>query len=326
VSVADLTGGPNDPTDPVKATAAAAVPAIREALIRREVGELGESHLDVDRLMEAGGAYDFATAAPMLPDLLGGLTGSDLIKASHIGVYTLKHLGYTDLARDAARLAVAEARELGRPEWIGIAEFIRILAMPPEMPGAPARLAQRVAEEIQPYIGDGQVRQAYGMLQLHAALRAAVDRRPEAAMDHLREAREAAESMGEPDGLGLARFGFGPTNVGIWTTTIHLELGEPHHAIEAARTVTVGRLPLANRQTPFYVDVGTALAAVGKDDEAVAAFLRAEAVGPQYIRLRPTVRDTVGSIVRRTKRNAISPQLRRAATAVSLQGLLKDSR
>ncbi|SNR78361.1 hypothetical protein SAMN06264365_105439 [Actinoplanes regularis] len=324
VSIADLTGQPGDPTDPVRAAAAAHVPAIREALIRREVGELEEPHHEVRQLMAAGGAYDFAAAAPMLPNLLGGLHGGDLVQVAHVGTYTLKHLGYADLARDAARLAVAEARELGDPAWIGIAEFVRILAMPPEMPGAPTRLAQRVADEIQPHIGDPQARQAYGMLHLHAALRAAVDRRSDVALDHLREAGEAAQSLGEPEDLGLARFAFGPTNVGFWTVSVQLELGEPQLAIEASELVAPGWIPLANRQAPYFADVATALAQVGRDHEAIAAFLRAEAVGPQWVRLRPTVRDTIGSIIRRTKRNALTKQMRSAAVAVSLRQLVKD--
>jgi transcriptional regulator with XRE-family HTH domain len=324
VSVADLTGKPGEPSDPGKASAAASVPQIREALIRREVGELTESHLDVSEALRAGEAYDFAALAPMLPDLLGGVRGPDFIQVAHVASYTLRDLGYPDLGRDAARLALAEARELGRPEWIGIAEWMRILSMPPEMPGAPARLAQRVADEIQPHTGDPQVRQAYGMLHLTAGLRSAVARDRDAALDHLGEARDAADSLGEPEHLGLARMVFGPTNVGFWTVAMRLELNEPELALEAAADLTPERVPLASRQGPFHADVATALAAVGRDDEAIAAFLRSEAVGPQWFRLRPTVRDTIGSIVRRTRRNAISKQMRHAAVAANLHQLVKD--
>ncbi len=323
VSIADLTGQPGDPSDPSRAAAAESVPAIREALIRREIGELTEPYYDVREAMEAGGAYDFAAVAPRLPNLLGGLRGADLVQVAHVGVYTLKHLGYADLARDAARLAVAEARELGHPAWIGIAEFIRILAMPPEMPGAPTRLAQRVADEIQAHIGDPLVRQAYGMLHLHAALRAAVDNRGDVARDHLAEATESAESLGEPEDLGLARFAFGPTNVGFWKVSIQLELGEPREAIETAQMVAPGRVPLANRQAPYHADVAAALAQVGRDDEAIASFLRSESIGPQWFRLRPTVRDTIGSIIRRTRRNAVSKPMRSAAVAAGLNELAK---
>jgi transcriptional regulator with XRE-family HTH domain len=324
VSVADLTGKPGDPADPATAAAGSHVPAIREALVARELGELTVPRHDVRDLMIAGGAYDFATVAPQLPNMLGGLRGGDLVQVAHVGAYTLRHLGYPDLARDAARLAVAEARDLGDPAWIGIAEFIRILTMPPEMPGAPARLAQRVADEIQPYIGDPNARQAYGMLHLHAGLRAAVDGRGDVAHDHLREAGEAAESLGEPVDLGLARFAFGPTNVGFWTVATEIELGEPQRAIEAAELIAPGRIPLANRQAPYFADLGNAYAQVGRDHEAIAMLLRSEAAGPQWFRLRPTIRDSVGAIVRRTRRNSLTKQMRHAAVAVGLSDLVKD--
>lgn len=105
---------------------------------------------------------------------------------------------------------------------------------------------------------------------------------------------------------------------------LHLELGEPELALEAAAGLHPERIPLANRQGPFHSDVATALAATGRDQEAVAAFLRAEAVGPQWFRLRPTARDTIGSIIRRTRRKAISPHLRRAAVAMNLGELIDD--
>jgi transcriptional regulator with XRE-family HTH domain len=324
VSVADLTGKPGDPTDPAKALAASHVPDIREALIRREVGEIGVPVGDVEEAMKAGGDYNFTRLAPMLPGLLIGLRGPDLVQIAHITSYTLRDLGYPDLARDAGRLAITEAYDHGAPEWVGIAEFIRILTMPPEMPGAPMRLAQRVADQIQPHTGDPAVRQAYGMLHLTAGLRAAVGGDRDAAMDHLGEAREAADSMGEPVNLGLARFAFGPTNVGFWSVAMHLELSEPEKALEAARNVHPELVPLANRQGPFYSDLGTALAQVGHDHEAIAAFLRSEAAGPQWFRLRPTVKDTVGSIIRRTKRNSVTKPMRAAAAAVNLQQLVSD--
>lgn len=328
VSVADLVGQPGDPTDATKAAAAAHVPAIRESIIRREVGELlpasQADDVSVSTLAEAGSAYDFASVAPMLPTILGSLRGPGLVQAAYIGAFTLKHLGYPDLARDASRLAFTEARDLDDPAWIGIAEIARIITMPPEMPGTPMRLAQRVADELQPHAGAVPVREAYGLLHLYAAHRAAIDQRTGVALDHLGEADAVARSLGEPVGRGLAQFMFGPTNVGMWRTSILLELGRPRHALEAAGGIEPGLLPTASRQAPFLVDVATALADAGKDDEAIAAFLRAEAAGPQFVRLRPTVRDTITSIVRRTKRNAVTRQMRLAATAVGADHIVRD--
>lgn len=318
VSVAELTGQPGDPTDPAKAKATLSVPAIRAALIMREIGELGPPVGDVDVFMRAGTAYDFVTAAPMLPGLLHGLTGPDLVQVCHVATFTLKHLGYPDLGRDAARLAVAEARRLDDPACIGVAEFNRVLSLPAEIPGASADLARRTADEIQPHTGDVRVRQIYGMLHLHAALRSAVDRRPADAMGHLAEAQDAADSLGEPDHFGFAHMVFGPTNVGMWRLATQLELGETEVAIEQAAAVVPERIPLAHRQAPFYLDKAHALASKGRDEEAVAAFLRAETIAPQYVRLRPTTRDTIGVILRRTRKNAVNEPLRRAATIVGL--------
>jgi transcriptional regulator with XRE-family HTH domain len=256
VSAADLAGQPGDPTDPDKASATAYVPDIRQALVLREIGEAPsvDGRHDVAAAMRAGGAYDFTTLALMLPALLGRLRGPDLIQVAHVASYALKDLGYPDLGRDAARLAIAEAYALGAPEWIGIAEFIRILTMPPEMPAAACRAAERAADQLQPFIADTQVRQAYGMLHLAAGLRAAVVQDRSGALDHLAEAREAAVTLGEPDRLGLARFAFGPTNVGIWTVSLYLELGEPDRAVQAAGEVNPSVIPLVNRQGPFHSD------------------------------------------------------------------------
>lgn len=325
VSVADLAGATGDPTDPAKASATAYVPEIRRALVLREMGEVGgQPRHDVAAAMAAGGAYDFAGLAPMVPGLLAGLRGADLIQVAHVSSYLLSDLGHPDLGRDAARLAISEANAVGEPAWIGVAEFIRVLAMPPEMPEAALRLAMRAADDLQALAGDTEVRQAYGMLHLAAGLRSAVAGGRAAAFDHLAEARQAAESLGEPAALGLNRFAFGPTNVGFWTVALHLETGEPQRALEAAARLDPSAVPLANRQGPFFSDVATAFAATGRDDEAVAAFLRAEAVGPQWFRLRPTSRDTIASIIRRRRRHAITAPLRRAARAVNLHDLVDE--
>ena len=133
VSVAELSGQQGDPANPNRAEAAAAVPAIREALIMREVGETRPPTNGVYELMLAGGAYDFSRVTQLLPGLLRGLNGPDLVQACHVATFTLKHLGYPDLSRDAARLGVTAARQLDDPAWVGIAEFIRVLSLPPEI-------------------------------------------------------------------------------------------------------------------------------------------------------------------------------------------------
>jgi len=327
VSVAELTGKPGDPTDPMRSRAVAHVPAIREALIRREMGYAnGLPALvgDVNSLTHAGQAYDFAAAAPMLPGLLLTCTGIDMVRTCQQGVAVLKYLGYSDLSRDAANLGVTAARDLEDPAWVGVAEVNHVNSLPTELGDVPVTVASRAADEVQSSAGDPRVRQAYGMLHLHAAIRSATNRRPGDALAHLDEAQQAADSLGEPDDqLGLAKLAFGPTNVGIWRLTVLREMGDTERAIEGAKEIVPERIPLASRQAPFYLDLAQALASSGKrDDEAVAAFLRAEAIAPQFVRLRPVVRDTIAAILYRTRRNAVSRPLRRAAEVVGLQGRL----
>jgi hypothetical protein len=316
--VAELTGQP-DPTDPAKARATESVPAIREALIMREFGETRPAAGgQVADLVAAGTSYDFATAAALLPGLLLGTTGAELVQACQVATYTLKHLGYEDLARDAARLSLAAAGELGDPAWVGVAEVNRLIGLPLEVPRLPLQIALRAADVLQPQAGEPRARQAYGMLHLHAAIRAAVLGEPGRVGDHLDEARAAAASLGDPAGLGLAGLAFGPTNVDIWRVALLAEQGDMEQAAAVSERVEPRRVHALNRRAAFWVDRGRALAALHRDNEAVSAFLAAEAACPQWVRIRRNVRDTISVIWNRTRRNAVSAPLRKAAEIVGL--------
>src|SRR5882672_10662786 len=87
VTVAGLLGQPGDPTDPLKAGAAAAVPAIRLALIEIEEGERHRPTWRPERVTSAMAEVaelrtgsQYVSMARLLPDLLreasghGGLT------------------------------------------------------------------------------------------------------------------------------------------------------------------------------------------------------------------------------------------------------------
>lgn len=323
VSVSELTGRPGDPTDPARARAAASIPAIREALIMRAVGQTRppSKPATVDQLLVTSAAADYAASATILPDLLASTTGAELVQVCYAAMSFCTYVGYGDLGREAARLALATAEELDDPRWIAVAGWAHAQALPPETAGLAVTLARQAAERVQPYIGrDTAARQAYGMLHLIAALRAAIAGMPADAVSHLDEAEAEAATLGDPgaDG-GLCRLGFGPTNVAIWRSTVLSEIGDVEQSAAVARRVEPGRLPIPNRQAMFWVDYGRTLATLNRDDEAVAAFLRAETVCPQLVRLLPTVQSTIGAIWRRKRRAAITPQLRRAAEMVGIR-------
>ncbi len=119
VTVADLLDQPGDPTDPLNGDVAAAVPAIRAALIEIEEGERRtpmrgseEMATAVDRVAALRVRSEYATMAPRLPGLLldaavhGGL---ELARIGHATSECLSSLGYRDMAMFAARVAVAGA-------------------------------------------------------------------------------------------------------------------------------------------------------------------------------------------------------------------------
>lgn len=320
VSVAELTGQPGDPTDPGRARAAVAVPAIRQAVIMRQAGITRPPPAEPgpDAALEAIVATDFAALGPMLPGLLAGCTGPDLVRVGYAAMFHLRYTGYGDLAREVAALALADAQQRDDPTWLAVAEFVRANALPAETADLAGELARQAADAVQPHAGLPQARQAYGMLHLTAALRAAAAGRGGDAQAHLAEAAGEADTLGEPDGTGVCSLGFGPTNVGIWRLAVLTELGDPDEAAGRASEVEPERSTLPNRQAVYWLDYGRALAGLGRDSEAIAAFLRAETVCPQFVRLRPTVRDTVAVILRRTRARAVSPPLRRAAEMVGL--------
>jgi transcriptional regulator with XRE-family HTH domain len=323
VSVAELNGQPGDPTDPAKARATESVPATRQALIMRRAGATRPASGNGATAGDAvAAATDYVTLGPMLPGLIATSTGADLVRVGYAAMFHLRDIGYPDLAREVATLALDEARDTDDPTWLGVAEYVNASALPPETSVLAAALSRRAAETLQPHIGDPDARQAYGMLHLTAALRAATTRQPSDAVTHLDEAVAEAASLGEPNGVGLCALAFGPTSVDVWRMTVFGELGEYDRAAAVAKQVRPELLTVVHRQAAFWVDYCRILAILGRDSEAIAAFLRAEAVSPQWVRLRSTVRDTIAVILRRTVRAAIGPQLRRAAEAVGLQGQL----
>src|SRR5262249_6021740 len=128
VSVADLLGQPGDPTDPLKAGVAAAVPAIRLALIEIEedtppapVHEPDQLAADIDHLVQLRSHEDFAAIAPLLPSLLPDAAAAgplQLAQVAYQASVTLRRFGYRDLALIAAKVAVSAAASADESAWL----------------------------------------------------------------------------------------------------------------------------------------------------------------------------------------------------------------
>ncbi len=122
------------------------------------------------------------------------------------------------------------------------------------------RRSVAAAETLTRLLDDEDAVQACGMLHLSAALAAGVQADHATAATHLDEASALAARMDTEVG-SWAYLWFGSTNVGIWRTSIALDVGEHGRALEAAKAVHPELLPGTSRQAEFWAEVGRALVA-----------------------------------------------------------------
>lgn len=334
VSVAELTGQPYPPVDPTHERSTAHVPAIRAALVALSYGDVAAPRHPLPasverarRLSLARRACDYATSTAIAAGLLGELAararGSRraaelLAMALHDVTFVLKHLGYVDLAYQAAGECRRIAGESGDPALAGLADYTGLQALPPESRQLGQRLAAQSIDALDAHLDSVAARQVYGMLHLTAGWADALAGRMDLADTHLAAAEQVAVRVGEPVDGGFGRTNFGPTNVAQWRTSIAIETGDAGRAVELAERVNPKAIGAPSRLAAFHIDRGNALAQVRRDRDAVVAFLTAEHVAPQRVRLNATVRDTVGAMLRRGRPSAGRDDLQRLATRVGV--------
>lgn len=332
VTVADLLGQPGDPTDPVKAGAADAVPTVWAALIEIEEGErrhgtrpLEQVQSDITRLDQLRTRSDYAAMMTELPDLLhnaAALGGLPLAQAAYQASACLRVLGYRHLSLTAAKIAVTAAQDAEHAAWVGASRFTYTLALPVEAAGVASRVATRALTDLQAAAsGSTDARQMLGQLHLAAGFTATVDGRTAEARAHLAEATREANSLGDPeDGGGFNQSCFGPTNVGLWHMAIAAEMGEHGRVIELAREVRPDPLRMMNRHQAYWMTLGSALTHTGRhDNEALVAFIRAERAAPSTFAMNPVGHDAVITMVRRARRRSVSGDLRVLARRIGIE-------
>jgi len=217
-----------------------------------------------------------------------------------------------------AERAVLAAKLTGDPACQAAADFA--LAQAILATGLRKRswtLARNAAERMQPHTGTDEGRAWYGMLHLHAALSAASLSQHDLAEEHVREAEEVAgRTAGDP-----WRMEFTPANVAVWRVGVVLENGEPGRAPELARKVDQSALRTPQRRARLHMDAGRGFHAAKRNDEAVRAFLRAEAIAPHETRSRATVREIIAHIVRDSSPRGGSDELRQLAVRMGIDPL-----
>ena len=335
VTIGDLTGHAEDKVAPANLAFHSAVPSIESALMAAGVTAEGRDPLPLAELVAGAGqvpdirmACDYTTLAAMLPGMITDLyrytlAGGDdaetawraLIPVTFTTGLTTKSLGHTSLSWIAAQACTQAANIVDDPTGKAAAEYLSAQTLLAQPGAAAASLVHSAGavDRLQSGLeasGDGL--QMSGMLHLHAALTtAALGADP---ADHLNEAAEIATRT--PDNGDAFALSFGATNVGVWRMSIALEQRDGGTAIEAARRVRPEDIPTEDRRGRYFVELGRAYALEKKYPESLAALLRAEAIAPQEVRAMTVVRELVGAMIRKARRDLTAGDLGRLAERV----------
>ncbi|MFF5076061.1 helix-turn-helix domain-containing protein [Actinoplanes sp. NPDC000266] len=327
-SPADLVGAPVSTEDRELSAALAGAQAVRRALIDVDLTEPSEREAPPIELLARTAdlaesllqACDYAGVTRVLPGLLRDLhvetAGPDALRAlallSTVASTASSVLRELELPADAwlaAERCQEAADACGDPVLQGYAAYTRASAA--TMAGSYQRgltLAERAAGELQRHLARPGAAEVLGCLQLLCALASQGGKRLDESRAWSAEAAELARRTGETTTLGLY---FGPTNVGLWRISIEAEDGDPGHALEIARRITPGVLPIGLRQVYYYADTARALAALGnRDREAIRLLLTAERIAPQHVHRSAEIFQTVQELLDRSRRQSGGSELR----------------
>jgi len=335
VSTMDLTAQPYLPRSRNDLALYAAVPAIRTALDDDEqvhTRSIQDLATEADLAMRARMSCDNPALGTLLPRLIAEVrctanTSDDpmslriAVQALVTGSLALKPQGHIDLAMRLAERATIAAEMSEDPACRAAAGFAMAQAV--LATGLRRRswtLARTAADEMQAHTGTDEGRAWYGLLHLHAALSAASLGHSAVAATHLTEAEETARhTVGDP-----WRMEFTLANVALWRVGVVLENGEPDRAPELARRVDQTALRTPQRRARLHIDAGRGLFAASRTDEAVRAFLRADAIAPHETRSRSAVREIIGQMVRDAPVRGGSDELRELAVRMGIDPLAPD--
>lgn len=230
-----------------------------------------------------------------------------------LGTQTYLHIvrESDDLRLVAASQANAAAERLGDPVSLGVAAFGFSNVL---LASGSFALADGVVRRAG--VSPGVDAELAGMLALSTSLTAAADKRPtdvEAALDY---AADLAERTGEGNRFSLS---FGPTNVTLWRTTAALEVKDYERTVALAETVIPERIRASSRRAGYWMNYGRALARLrGRRDDAVIALRRAEKISPVEVQRHPFLREVLGELLVRSRRDAIGQELRGMAYRAGL--------
>jgi transcriptional regulator with XRE-family HTH domain len=338
VEVGALTGHHQDRANPGAESFTAAMADIELALMT--VGNMDAARpprplpvlsLEAQRALQLRTACDYASLGALLPGLL-----TDLYRHTQSGVHqawvplavatlqtavAVKARGNTPLAWIAACACNEAAEQAGDIAGIGAAEFAKsqvLLARPGSLNAALA-CSTSAASRLENHAKKPGELEALGMLHLQSSLvTAALGGTPGA---HLDEAAAVAKRKENVTGatqpaMGVRMPTFDSLNVGIWRMSAANEQREGGKAVELARTTAPGAITASSRRAQFFVELGRGQVLQRNYQEAIYALLRAEQTAPQQARSMTVVREIVGQMMRKARRDLTTGDLGKLAQRV----------
>ncbi|WP_167837863.1 helix-turn-helix domain-containing protein [Nocardia altamirensis] len=339
VNVADLTGHDQDRLDRSVIGFHAAVPDIETAIWTEgnatptlQPRSLTELAAAARQAMQLRIACDYASLGPMLAPMLTDCyrhtretSGAEqetawdvLATVAHTTAAALKARGYPALSWTAAQEADRAAEHIGGTAAFASAAFNRsqvLFARPGSWTSAldcAVTTAERLDSDVRTL---GEI-ETLGMLHLQASLvTAALGGDPGAHLDEAAgQARRLASA--EPSRSILRNPTFGSANVELWRMSSAMERREPGDVLQLAARLDPEQLPAAGRKAQYFVEIGRAYAVKRDYRASLNALLRAEHAAPQHVRGMNIVRELVGHMMRRARRDLTTGDLGRLAHRV----------
>lgn len=307
-AVDDLLGTPEDPSTPLTLIAA-----------RRQVeyawgAYWGGRYKLLTTTLPVQLAQLRATARSLEARADGALARELYARLLWVSGCVLTHLGQPDAAYIAIRDALPQAQRGTDP--LLLATLRGSLGWQLLVQGRYSeseRVVLHAAAELEPH---GAVTEAHesvrGSLLLQAATAAGRAQRPGAALDYATTAGEIAERTGDTDHYEC---NFGPSQVVMQTTDIHLSCENFTQALDAAALMPARGLALTQvSQARHWVDKAAALARLGgHQDEGARCLLTAERIGgPEWLPHQSLFKTVLGELRTQARPAALEDLARRA--------------
>lgn len=242
---------------------------------------------------------------PLLEAVTRGTRGTQqksafviLAKAYHACAAALSKLGEVPAAWVAADRAIAAGDRAGDRLLMAEGAFRLTLVFQTERQYDQAeRTALSAVNALQVLVADGVLAAVaiQGALRLQLAIAAARQNEAEAAYSYLRQARQAADRLGEDRNDYNTEFG--PTNVSLHEVAVAIDLGDAGAALRVAASIDSSRLS-PERQGRLLMDVARANLQRRHVEGAIQALLSAEKVSPEQVRRHRLVRDLLHDLAR----------------------------